>query len=303
MPATETDVSIRTPRGGTLAATLRLPPGPGPHCGVLLCQGLSGVRNLVLPHVAARLGDAGFATLRFDYTGHGESTGPRGWINPADRIGDAVAALAYLVGRPEVTPDRIGVYGHSYGGPTAIGVAATDQRVRAVAAVSGPGNGVDLLRAARPSWEWLEFCGRVDAELVAVAGGADPTVVGVDEILPFSPAFRKAYDELKRKQGGSSAMVAGTTLGSTEFYLATVPEMLRSHPESDAGRLAHAPLLLVNGAADDTVPLAIVAPVYQAAPGPKRWHVVPDADHNTLDTAAGLGPALDDVADWFRYYV
>ena len=51
-------------------------------------------------------------------------------------IVDLQAALDLLLLRPEIDPAKIGVYGHSMGGATAIMAAAGDQRIKAVA-VSG----------------------------------------------------------------------------------------------------------------------------------------------------------------------
>src|SRR5262245_1178288 len=71
---------------------------------VLLCQGLSGVKHLVLPAVAARFRTAGLAALAFDYRGYGDSAGEPGCVLPAARVEDALHAFAYLAQRPEVEP-------------------------------------------------------------------------------------------------------------------------------------------------------------------------------------------------------
>ena len=75
----ELELGFDGPRGARLAGVLRLPdeqPEPGsPAPAVLLCQGLSGVKHLVLPEVARALAARGFASLRFDYAGYGDSEG------------------------------------------------------------------------------------------------------------------------------------------------------------------------------------------------------------------------------------
>jgi hypothetical protein len=77
---TETNVSFHTFRGARLAAMLHLPDqgASAPVPGVVLCQGLSGVKHLMLPQIAAHLDSHGLASLRFDYCGYGESEGERG---------------------------------------------------------------------------------------------------------------------------------------------------------------------------------------------------------------------------------
>lgn len=301
--ASSTDLAFINSRGHELAATFTSPDGDGPIPGVLLCQGMSGVRNLVLPEVARRLADVGIGSLRFDYSGFGDSQGDRGWIDPGARAADARFALEVLIAQPCVDAARLGVYGHSLGGPVAITTAAADKRIRVAAAVSSPGRGVDMLRAARPSWEWLTLRHRVDAERARIAAGGTPAVVGIAEIFPFSPAFAKAYAALKSSTGGTSAMAAGEGLGVTEFYLATVDRITASRPDLDATGLAHCATLFVNGSDDDIAPIETVEPVFTAVPGSKRWMLIPGADHNDLDHGVGLASALDNVCAWFTQYL
>lgn len=293
---------VRNRRGERLAAVLALPSASAPERrvpGVVLCQGLSGVKHLVLPDVAARLAQRGIASLRFDYSGCGDSEGAKGWIDPRDRGDDALSAFAWLGAHDAVDEGRLGVYGHSYGGPVALAVAARDRRARAVVAVSSPGDGTDMLRALRPSWAWIELRRRVEAERAAIARGAEPTLVDVEELFPFSPAFRAAYEALKGK-GGTSAMAAGDEVGVRRFRLASVDAMVEVRPADDARRLEGRALLMVHGADDDVAPIETVAPVLAAATAePKRLVVVPGAGHNDLDAGAGLALAADHAADWF----
>jgi pimeloyl-ACP methyl ester carboxylesterase len=270
---------------------------------VLLCQGLSGVKHLVLPEIADGLAEHGITSLRFDYSGFGASEGERGWIDPSARTDDAFSALAWLGTDDEVDSDRLGVYGHSYGGPVAISVTARDPRVRAVVSVSGPGDGVAMLRAPRPAWDWVAFRKRVEAERAHVATGGTPTEVPVTDLLPLSPAFLAAYEKLKASQGGSSAEQAGSGLGISTFFLGSADAMLDFDVAGAARRLGGRPLLLVHGADDDTAPIETVEPVYAAAPGPKRWIVVPGAAHNELDAGPGLARAIDAASAWFTEHL
>jgi pimeloyl-ACP methyl ester carboxylesterase len=296
-----TELTFNTHGGTEIAATFTAPSGRGVFPAVLLCQGLSGVRHLVLPRIAEGLAERGFASLRFDYAGHGESGGPRGLIDPFARVVDGRYALATLLTLGEVDSDRVGVYGHSYGGPIAIQLAAQERRARALVAVSSPGSGLDMLRASRPEWDWIALMKRVDAERAAVAGGAPPTIVDLETIFPFSPKFAEAYAKLKT--GGTSAKVAGSGLGVSQFDLASVDRMIAFDPESAARNLVHCPTLLVHGEDDDTAPMSTVAATYRAIPGPKHWHSVPKADHNALDTEPLLTSVLTWAGDWFARHL
>jgi pimeloyl-ACP methyl ester carboxylesterase len=299
----ESEHMIHTESGEKLAATLALPPDGAdvPVPSVMLCQGLSGVRNAVLPELADAFAARGFASLRFDYLGCGDSDGDPGWVDPAARVRQAHVAFEWLAARAEVDSHRMGVYGHSYGGQTAIAVASRDRRVGAAAAVSGPGSGTDLLRSSRAGWDWVAFRKELETERAAVAAGQDPRMVGVDELLPFSPAFMEKWSKLVAGGAGTSAMDSAPEL--PRYYLLTADLMMEAEPASDASRLGGCPLLMVNGADDDVVPVETVEPVYSATPGPKRWIVVPEADHNTLDAGEGLRRAGRHAADWFEAHL
>ena len=78
------------------------------------------------------------ATLRcFDYKGWGTSEEPRSRLAPYGRVADVQAALTFLGRHPQVNPDRLGIYGTSYGGATVVWVGAVDPRVKCVVSVVG----------------------------------------------------------------------------------------------------------------------------------------------------------------------
>ena len=241
------------------------------------------MKHLVLPEIAAGFAAKGLASLRFDYAGYGESEGERGWIDPPARVNDALYAFAWLRGQPGVDAGRVGVYGHSYGGPVAIILASREPNVRAVVSVSGPGDGAWMLSSIRTSWDWIAFKHRIEDERAKVAATGQSTLVDITEILPFSPAFFAANEKLKVLAGDTPADV-----GSTVFRLASVDAMLDFHPEDAARRLGTRPLLLVHGEDDSAAVIESVAPIYANAPGPKKLIIVPGADHGDLDAGPGL---------------
>lgn len=302
----ERELAFHGRSGVRLAGTLRLPEAASersPAPAVVLCQGLSGVKHLVLPEVAAQLAAQGLGSLRFDYAGYGESEGERGWIDPHARVGDASHALELLAAQEAVDSGRLGAYGHSYGGPVAIALAAREPRVRAVVSVSGLGNGVEALRSLRPSWEWIAFKRRVQEARTRRASTGEGTPVAIDEIFPFSPAFQAEYERLKQSSGGSSAIAAGEELGTSHFYLESVDAIVDFHPQDEVRRLRDCPLLLVHGEDDDVAPVETVEPVYASAPQTKRWHVLPGLGHNDLDSGPGLSAAVEQAAHWFSHYL
>ena len=122
--------------GLRLAGVLTLPDGSGPHPGVVLCHGFTGIKELILPYYARRFAEAGFAALAFDYRGFGESEGPRGRLIPLEQVNDIRNAVTFLEAQPEVDAVRIGLWGTSFGGAHVPYVAGIDERVKAAVARS-----------------------------------------------------------------------------------------------------------------------------------------------------------------------
>ena len=299
----EIDVTFFNRDGTALAGVLCLgEPAATASRAVLLCQGFSGVKHVVLPEVAAGLAGRGIASMRFDYAGFGASEGQRGWMDPRARVDDALYAFAWLAQHDDIDPHRLGVYGHSYGGPVAICLAAREPRVRAVVSVSGPGSGPAMLQSLRSSWDWIAFRDRVESARARAAATGEATEVGISEITPFSRAFSVAYERLKAG-AGSSALVSGADAGGDRFDLASADAMLDFHPEDAARRLGGRPLLLIHGAKDDAVSIDTVEAVFANASGPKRWVVLPDAGHIDLDAGPGLARAIELTTDWFSEHL
>ncbi len=80
--------------------------------------------------------DQGYGALIFDLRNHGESEGEITTLG-YEEVKDIAAALDYLHNRPDVNPQRIGVFGQSMGAGTVIRAAARNPEIRVVIAESG----------------------------------------------------------------------------------------------------------------------------------------------------------------------
>ena len=125
----------------TLAGTLYLPPGPGPHPAIVAFHPASGgTRDFhAYRPLADLLAPAGFAVLLYDRRGEGGSTGDPASSTFEDLADDGLAGVALLRSRPDVDPARIGVWGVSQGGWLGPLAATRSRDVRFVVSVSGPG--------------------------------------------------------------------------------------------------------------------------------------------------------------------
>jgi pimeloyl-ACP methyl ester carboxylesterase len=100
--------------------------------------------------IADHLTRHGIAVLRFDDRGVGKSTGDYGAATSADLATDANAAFAYLLTRPEIRADAIGMIGHSEGGMIGPIAMRANDKVAYFVSLAGPGTGlIELLKSQR----------------------------------------------------------------------------------------------------------------------------------------------------------
>lgn len=100
---------------------------------VVLGHGLGAVKEMRLDAFAERFVDAGYAALVFDYRHFGASEGsPRQLLDIKKQRADWHAAIAHARSLPGIDPDRVAIFGSSFGGGHVLAVAAEDHRVAAV---------------------------------------------------------------------------------------------------------------------------------------------------------------------------
>jgi len=94
-----------------LAFTLDLPPGKGPFPAIVLGHGSGRTTRDQLTRLSSRFTQLGFAVLRFDKRGVGESTGTYVFVGTKDSpevfpqlASDIAAGVRFLRTRPEIDP-------------------------------------------------------------------------------------------------------------------------------------------------------------------------------------------------------
>jgi dienelactone hydrolase len=151
-PITLASEEIRFEReGATLAGTLLVPPGPGPHPAVVNVHGSGRVtRDDFWTRAVARLFLAqGYAVLAYDKRGTGASGGEyvgRGArdtnnvsaANLERLAADARAAAGSLASRHDIDPKRIGLFGISQAGWIVPLAASRSDAIRFFVLFSGP---------------------------------------------------------------------------------------------------------------------------------------------------------------------
>src|ERR1700675_2018257 len=136
----------------------------GRRPGIVLCHGFTGVRSVILGDYAKVFVEAGFVTLTFDYRGVGGSAGPKWRLIPLEQIDDIRNAISFFETSPEVDPERIGLWGTSFGGGHAPYAAGVDTRIKAAVGQVGFGDGERFLLDTRIFGDRAELLRKVAAD-------------------------------------------------------------------------------------------------------------------------------------------
>lgn len=142
--------NLQIPSGNsTLAATLHTPEQTGSHHNeacplIIICHGFIGSRigvDRLFVKAARDLTESGFAVLRFDYGGCGESAGEYGEGGLDVLLSQTRDVIDYASGLTGIDPARISLIGHSLGGAVSMLTASADARIQSLvlwAAVARP---------------------------------------------------------------------------------------------------------------------------------------------------------------------
>lgn len=125
---------FKSSAGETLAAALELPKRP--HAFALFAHCFSCTKDIKAAREIARaLRAEGFAVMRFDFTGLGNSEGDFANTNFSSNVDDLVAAADFLRETYEAPSILIG---HSLGGAAAIVAASRIPEIKGVATIAAP---------------------------------------------------------------------------------------------------------------------------------------------------------------------
>lgn len=148
--------------GETLAARLEMPAGQ-PRAYALFAHCFSCSKDIhAASRISRRLAQAGFAVLRFDFTGLGQSEGDFANTNFSSNIQDLVKAGEFLAAQYAAPALLVG---HSLGGAAVIAAAAHLPSVRAIATLAAPADAAHVRHAFHPDIAEIEAKGEAEVLL------------------------------------------------------------------------------------------------------------------------------------------
>jgi hypothetical protein len=282
--------------GIKLAGDVYLPEDIKPserRAGIVLCHGYTGVRNIYLPDNARVLAEAGYVVLNFDYKGWGDSDGSKTRLAPYSRVADVQAALSFLSAHPQVDPNRLGIYGTSYGGATVVFVAAIDPRVKCVVSVVGIGNGARWMRSVRRPDEYHDLLARADEDRRNRALTGASALADRNEIL---------LPDRQSAELGAAAR-KNNPFAVTQVPLEFIDDTLGFNPEWVVDRIAPRPVLFITADDDRLVPPQESEAMHARAGEPKKLVVLKGVGHYEVYGGEPFRRVMDETLAWYRAHL
>lgn len=232
------------------------------------------------------LADWGYASLRFDFRGCGDSEGARARVICLEQVADTKACVTYLASRPDIDAKRIAVFGHSFGAAVAVYAGGVDQRIAAVISSGGWGDGVKKFRKQHESPEaWEKFTAMMArGKRVREQTGRSIMVPRYD-IVPIPPHLR-------------GNLSAGSHL---EFPFEVVESMYNFRAIDVVDKIAPRPLMLLHPANDSVTPTEQSVDLFQRARQPADLFLVANVDHFLL--SEGNTIVINLVKNWLEKYL
>lgn len=238
-----------------LAAELLLPAGSGPFPAAVILQGsgTSDRGNSWARSIAELLRDEGLAVLLTDKRGSGESGGDWRSASFGDLAGDGLAGVHFLLSRPEVDGERIGLVGLSQGGWIApVLASARAEQIAFVINISGAAVG---------------FAEQVTFEMANTARRAGLDAEGISQIMYLQQLasqylsrgeWQPYADALEAAKGKPWAEVAAGFPDAPDQPVWSFLRRVYAFSPSGYWLAVTAPTLVVYGAEDesDNVPVA-----------------------------------------------
>src|SRR5215470_865714 len=259
--------------------------------GIVLCHGFTGLRAGILPDYARAFVEAGFVALTFDYRGFGGSQGTKWRLIPLEQIDDIRNAITYLQDQPEVDPDRIGLWGTSFGGGHAPYTAGVDGRVKAAVGQVGFGDGERLILDSRGYADRVRLQQKIqtDRQRRVREGTGETldaiTILNAEQTRVFLEPLLKAHPVMK-----------------CDLSWETVEKTLEYKPINVVDKISPRPLLLIGARDDDTCPIEGYRKLYERAGEPKKLVELP-ITHYEIYAGKWLDESSRLACEWFTRFL
>lgn len=259
--------------GLRISGVLHLPDGYAgePLPAFIVCHGFVGSKDESHAQIQAEMIESfGYAALRFDFRGCGESEGERGQVRCMDQVADAKNALTWLAKRSEIDAKRIGITGHSFGAAVSVYAAGVDERFACCISSCGWGDGERKFRGQHPTPEaWAKFTGLLEQGRRHKQETGESMWISRFDAVPIPEALR---NNLSPK-------------AIMEIPVETALSMMNFRADDVVGNIAPRPLLLFHTAHDTITPTIESVRMFEKAGYPTELILIDTMAHFPLSEA------------------
>jgi len=261
--------------------------------GIILCHAGTGTKETFLPEVSRWLVKKGYAILRFDYRGFGQSEGPKHRLIPSEQVEDIRNAITCMQLQPEVDSELIGLWGPSSGGANVSYTSGIDPRVKCMVSISGMGDMGRWLKTIRRYWEWREFLNALETDRKQRVRTGTSALMVTSKIVLLSPT--SGIESLPKPKNPAAQQ--------NELSLESVEAMIHFKPESVVDRIAPRAALWIYPEEDTVVPIEESQSMYARAHEPRKIIALKKFKHYELYHGAGFKQVMSHSTEWFDRYL
>ncbi len=262
---------------------------------VLSLAGYTGMKDVYGMDVPYRLWEEGYIVLAIDNRGFGSSEGERGRQRPLEQAQDSYDAITYLETVDGVDPERIGIYGTSFGGANGVWVTAFDKRVKALVTSVMVAEGERWMKVMRRPSEYAAFKKRLDAAARKRVATGEIEKLNVLEMMPADPhtlSVIKAHHQKDHRY-------------VSDYDSESAEACMRYKPEWVAPYISPRPVLVIY-AENDELCTDEALHCYEKLGEPKKLVVLPRAQH--YESYYFVNPemherGMSEAVAWFRKYL
>lgn len=267
---------------------------------VVCIHGYSGRRDVYMPPFAKYLNRHGYIAMTFYHRGFGDSEGIRTLNIPMEQVRDIVNAITFIQQRSEVDPERIGLFGTSFGGATATYAGAIDKRAKCIVEIAGTGNGERSTRSKRAIWDWYKLMDELKEDRIRRVMTGKGKRVPYQTLVPMSQAIQdRQTEKYSPKQRYEGQYPEGYPLQSIE-------EQLSFKPESVVHLISPRAILFIHTERDTMVPVEEAQFMYAKAGEPKKIFIIPNLDHKEVYEEINpevFGIVMNEAVGWYNKYL
>jgi alpha/beta superfamily hydrolase len=227
----------------------------------------------------------GYATLRFDMRGCGDSEGKKGHLICLEQVEDTRSAISWLCEQPEVEQERVGLLGSSFGAAVAVYTAGIDSRSACVISSGGWGNGERKFRGQHKTTELYEkFLAMLQAGQKHKEATGQSLQVSRYDIVPVPEHLR-------------NHVVHGSI---QTFTVDTAQSMFDFRAEDVVGTISPRPVIFLHSSEDSVTPTEQSIAMFNRASLPKDLHLFAETDHFMFDESNIRVRTV--VTDWLNRF-